>query len=321
MNFTIMFLLLTIVLLSNQAIAQVYQYTDENGRTVYSNVAPPQGAKLIQNKESSTKNSSEEDEKLISSYHQISNYLKNEIIGQRNGTKTDLDEQTRVLGELDKYFSGRIANRKESISSKVQKNIAITDSIQAEARVFKDNGNTTEFLLLARKAQICRMLGMKMMVDEYLVREKIPYQEIDIPEEACLKLANKFSVASSNKKEVAGGNMKGQASSTTSIKSYCEQKWKGDYEMLEFCIKEQSNALGNISRLKGPILDKCKAKWNDDYEMVEYCTNQQTEAFNNVSRLSGHIFDSCKAKWADDYEMVEYCVKEQSAAQKRLEKM
>ena len=62
------------------------------------------------------------------------------------------------------------------------------------------------------------------------------------------------------------------------IETRCHQEWKDDYRMVEYCIKTQREALGNLNKYSGPILERCKREWGDDYRMVEYCTKEQIEA-------------------------------------------
>lgn len=102
------------------------------------------------------------------------------------------------------------------------------------------------------------------------------------------------------------------------IESDCKKKWGTNYEMVEYCIKNQRQAVNNLSRHSGPILQECGRKWGTNYEMVEYCTKNQQQAQRNLSRLSGPILQECRKKWGTNYEMVEYCTKNQTEAKRRL---
>ncbi len=66
------------------------------------------------------------------------------------------------------------------------------------------------------------------------------------------------------------------------------------------------------------IRNFCKDKWKTNYEMVEYCINNQTQASKNISRYSGQILKNCTEKWKNNFEMIEYCTEKQNAAKKRL---
>ena len=67
------------------------------------------------------------------------------------------------------------------------------------------------------------------------------------------------------------------------IRSNCFRKWGEDYEMVEYCMKNQSNAAANIMRSPDTnIKNNCLRKWGEDYEMVEYCMNQQSGALQRI---------------------------------------
>ena len=74
------------------------------------------------------------------------------------------------------------------------------------------------------------------------------------------------------------------------IRSNCFSKWGEDYEMVEYCIKNQSNAASNINNAPNTnIKNNCLRKWGEDYEMVEYCMNQQSGA---LQRIGGEIYNN-----------------------------
>ena len=63
------------------------------------------------------------------------------------------------------------------------------------------------------------------------------------------------------------------------IRNNCFQKWKTDYEMVEYCIEEQSTALSKLRRIPNSgIKSRCSSKWGQDYEMVVYCIEEQSGA-------------------------------------------
>lgn len=72
---------------------------------------------------------------------------------------------------------------------------------------------------------------------------------------------------------------------TPSIKSSCEREWKDDYRMVEYCIKQQTEAWSNLRGWSGSIKDKCAKEWGTDYRMVEYCTKKQSEAKGNLDSM------------------------------------
>jgi len=67
-----------------------------------------------------------------------------------------------------------------------------------------------------------------------------------------------------------------------SIREWCRKRWPNDYEMMEHCIKTQSESFGNLTRYSGPILQKCLERWDADYTMVEHCVKNQTEAKKRI---------------------------------------
>lgn len=80
---------------------------------------------------------------------------------------------------------------------------------------------------------------------------------------------------------------------------------------------------------ENPILDRCFAKWGADYEMTEYCFKQQFEAAVQLKPIyQAGMWDSvtenilwpCIQKWERDYEMQLYCYQNQRAAYDRLHK-
>ena len=81
------------------------------------------------------------------------------------------------------------------------------------------------------------------------------------------------------------------------IRSNCFGKWGEDYEMVEYCIKNQSNAASNIyTAPDNNIKNNCLRKWGEDYEMVEYCMKQQSGALQRIGGGTNYDnnFDSRK---------------------------
>jgi hypothetical protein len=75
------------------------------------------------------------------------------------------------------------------------------------------------------------------------------------------------------------------------------------------------------------IIAQCSGKWGTNYEMVEYCQKEQQGAKDRLDRgnvygISGPVFGSirqeCQQKWQNNFEMREYCEKEQAGAYKRI---
>jgi len=78
-------------------------------------------------------------------------------------------------------------------------------------------------------------------------------------------------------------------------------------------VRTTSNDRGDTS-----ITTRCRNEWGKNYEMREYCMKNQREARSKLHRYSADIVDFCRKEWGDNYEMLEYCAKNQSAARKRI---
>jgi hypothetical protein len=62
----------------------------------------------------------------------------------------------------------------------------------------------------------------------------------------------------------------------------------------------------------------CREKWDNNFEMIEYCMKNQRDARMKLHRYPADILQFCKNKWQDNYEMIEHCAKNQYAAKKRI---
>lgn len=66
------------------------------------------------------------------------------------------------------------------------------------------------------------------------------------------------------------------------------------------------------------ITQRCRDDWGKNYEMREYCMKNQKEARRKLGKYSADIIEFCRKDWGDNYEMLEYCAKNQSAARRRI---
>jgi hypothetical protein len=66
-----------------------------------------------------------------------------------------------------------------------------------------------------------------------------------------------------------------------SISNLCQERWKNDYEMQEYCEKNQYSAK---ARIGGRSNSLCADRWGNDYEMYEYCMNNQENAARRLGR-------------------------------------
>ena len=81
------------------------------------------------------------------------------------------------------------------------------------------------------------------------------------------------------------------------IRSYCFDEWGENYEMVEYCMKNQSNAASNIyNSPDSNIKNNCLREWGENYEMVEYCMKQQSAALQRIGggTYNDNNFDSRK---------------------------
>ena len=103
------------------------------------------------------------------------------------------------------------------------------------------------------------------------------------------------------------------AIASADIRKNCEKKWEGDHKMVDYCIREQTQAKKLVRSAKGygaGIKQRCTTKWGDDYKMVKYCMDRQLSSEEDLKKTS--VFHSkkqmCQDRWGNNYEMVMYCI-------------
>lgn len=118
-----------------------------------------------------------------------------------------------------------------------------------------------------------------------------------------------FTNTTSNKPASNRYNTKGNKEE---IIDRCEAKWGTDYNMVKYCVDNQTESSSQLNRMSvsKEIQSRCEDKWGTDYNMVKYCVDNQTESKNQLRRMSisPEIRSRCEAKWGTDYDMVKYCV-------------
>jgi hypothetical protein len=87
---------------------------------------------------------------------------------------------------------------------------------------------------------------------------------------------------------------------------------------------EQSHSIevsGSRTEPDMDIAEACRNKWHNDYEMQDYCRKQQEEArsWAKHASIDNDIAVHCTSEWPANWEMFAYCVKQQNAAKQRLE--
>ena len=79
------------------------------------------------------------------------------------------------------------------------------------------------------------------------------------------------------------------------LKRHCQRQWPADYNMRNYCVKEQRDALATLKRGRPPdipadvfaqVRAKCAEEWPDDYSMRVYSEQQQFDAYRELERDS-----------------------------------
>ena len=107
------------------------------------------------------------------------------------------------------------------------------------------------------------------------------------------------------------------------FKKEASVKWGSDYQMVNYEIKNQTEAYDWVIKYAkySDILEKAKQKWGNDYVMVKYEYENQSEAYNwiNQQKTYPEIMKKAKQKWGVDYVMVKYEYEQQVNAYEWLE--
>ncbi len=91
------------------------------------------------------------------------------------------------------------------------------------------------------------------------------------------------------------------------FKEFCAGKYPGDYEMQEYCYKQQLEAMHKLHKLL------------DRYNVLTIQPDGRVKL--NPPPSGGvyrEIFSNCISKWKDDHTMQLYCFEKQAAAYQRL---
>lgn len=98
---------------------------------------------------------------------------------------------------------------------------------------------------------------------------------------------------------------------TDKILARCQEKWKTDNAMIQYCMKNQIKSKRFVeSTYSDEVKTFCNEKWGWDYQMIEYCIHNQRKARTNLQNLpNDDSYMFCKDKWNQDYRMIEYCLK------------
>lgn len=228
-------------------------------------------------------------ESLQKAYREFSLYLSKEIV--RFEIEKDwpdaasIKEQEEVMEKLDEAIKPKLSTWKNQppITQNINDLKDNLKKLSETGDLAKQRGEDGEYFEAVARAQICRLLVMKGVADEYLKANKFSYDEIPISSDTCINKSGVYSVASSKKRETKIRTATNK--SDTGIKARCKSEWKDDYRMVEFCINQQTESLNNLSRMRGSIQDKCREEWGTDYRMVEFCTKTQSDAKSRLEKM------------------------------------
>jgi hypothetical protein len=70
--------------------------------------------------------------------------------------------------------------------------------------------------------------------------------------------------------------------------NHCRQKWAGDGEMIEYCIRKQVTEYrrAEFSGASQETLDRCQARYGSDYSMINACiTNGSRGSWSSTSSV------------------------------------
>ena len=95
------------------------------------------------------------------------------------------------------------------------------------------------------------------------------------------------------------------------FKKEASVKWGNDYQMVNYEIKNQTEAYDWVIKYAkySDILEKAKQKWGVDYVMVKYEYEQQVNAYEWLEankNKNSEAFKRASNKWGNDYVMVKY---------------
>lgn len=243
--------------------------------------------------------------------------VANAVEGDHIIGRTQINSIEASMNKTNSFFGDKIseylpdAYMPKELSNRIDELKSFAGGIEILAEAESAKGNHKEAVKLSTMNLLCgTLLPMKLMMEEYFVYRGISYEKKYINENLCQDVKTEAPVTPEPQSVYVANQ--------STILSNCKGKWGTNYEMVEYCVEQQSQAKRNLSSHGGQILDDCRKKWGDNYEMVEYCSNQQNQAKRNLEQYSGHILNSCRKKWGRNYEMIEYCVEQQTAAKERL---
>jgi hypothetical protein len=79
------------------------------------------------------------------------------------------------------------------------------------------------------------------------------------------------------------------------IRRHCEREWPENYNMRNYCTKQQRRALSTLKQGRpqdipeevfAEVRSKCAAEWPEDYGMRQYCEKQQFDSYRELERGS-----------------------------------
>lgn len=116
-------------------------------------------------------------------------------------------------------------------------------------------------------------------------------------------------------------------------KARCESEWPGDFQMIKFCLDQQTSAAAKLDATV-PSLDDvmlaryraCVVEWGEDFQMRAFCLDQQVQARRQLpgilesvpSDIGQAISSKCSIEWGKDFVMLAFCFEQQASAWRSL---
>jgi hypothetical protein len=242
---------------------EIVKQVDENGKVYFTNEGISQPSETRVNTDNYT----------VKAYYKFADLLSKEYLKIKNDNEDlsqDMEEIDKAVGVLNDRLSGKLDSGKLKPEA-LNKFASLKGSVQSmlsHSKTEKEKGNRAKALILAGKSHFCSILMLKIVADDYFQQTGIEYTYIAINDNVCFD----------TKTQGGAGRYQVPRDAERAIETECNNKWGHDYRMIEYCIKEQTQAKNIVAGLRGPILDQCAEKWGSDYRMIIYCTEEQTKA-------------------------------------------
>lgn len=204
------------------------------------------------------------------------------------------------------------------VSRKYEALSGLAKTYNLQAKVFKQTGELENTIEATKQARICSALAYMYIVNASIDKHNIDVHTTTLPDTACTgqPTVHVNQPQKRTQRSQIATHKTTNRNFPDDIRQRCANKWGSNYEMVNHCIKQQTQALSSVKRRPdNEIMDRCVNKWGTNYEMVEHCLKQQSQAKADLARQSSdEITGYCQNKWNTNYEMVDHCVKQQRQA-------